>query len=110
MSEYLLVLSTCPDNTEAGRIAHALVTEQLAGCVQILPSMQSVYRWQGNVESAAEHLLLIKTSHANFERIQSRIADLHPYQTPEIIGIPITAGSSRYLAWLEGALQGESRA
>ncbi len=95
-----LVLTTCPDSATAERIARALVTERLATCVNIVPIAQSVYRWQGKIESAAEQLLLIKTRRRDFSALQTRLHALHPYELPELLAVPIAGGSHRYLAWL----------
>lgn len=95
-----LVLTTCPDNETAERIAQALVTEGLCACVNILPPMRSVYRWKGAVEAAMEQLLLIKARADAQAAIEARIRDLHPYELPEIIAVPIVAGLPAYLAWL----------
>jgi periplasmic divalent cation tolerance protein len=95
-----IVLTTCPDSAAAERIAKALVTERLAACVNILPVAQSIYLWKGQVESAAEHLLLIKSLTRTFRQIEKRILELHPYELPEVIAVPITNGSKDYLAWV----------
>ena len=100
------MLSACPTAEESERIAQAAVDLRLAACVQILPQMRSVYRWQGKVESAAEHLLLFKTTSANFELLRSKIEELHSYDVPEILAIPAAAGSDKYLAWLSGEVNG----
>lgn len=98
--ENLLVLTNCPDETVANAIALAVVEEKLAACVNILPRVQSVYRWQGTVESASEIPLLIKTTAAAYAVLEQRIAELHPYAVPEIIALPITDGLPAYLNWL----------
>jgi periplasmic divalent cation tolerance protein len=81
-------------------IAEALVTEQLAACVNIIPAIRSVYRWQGAVEQEEELLLLIKTSDTVWFRLQERILALHPYELPEIISVAIQDGHSIYLNWI----------
>lgn len=98
---YQIVLTTCPDQPNAERIARALVEEGLAACVNILPAMHSIYKWQGKIESASEHLLLVKSMSHKFPSIRDRILDLHPYELPEIVAVPIADGFARYLAWLE---------
>lgn len=98
--EYQLVLTTCPDNETAERIARALVGESLAACVNILPIAQSIYRWKGQTESAAELLLIIKSLTDAFGAIQKRIRELHPYELPEIIAVAIADGLPEYLAWI----------
>ncbi len=98
--EYQLVLTTCPDTEVAERLAQALVTEHLAACVNILPITKSIYLWQGNVESTAEQLLIIKSMTRTFRAIQKRIQELHPYELPEVIAVPIADGLPDYLAWI----------
>jgi periplasmic divalent cation tolerance protein len=99
--EPLLIITNCPDEQVANAIALALVEEKLAACVNILPRMQSVYRWQGSVESATEIPLLIKTTAGNYPALASRIVELHPYAVPEIIAVPIVRGLPAYLNWLD---------
>ncbi|RMD78166.1 MAG: divalent-cation tolerance protein CutA [Gammaproteobacteria bacterium] len=102
-----LVLCTCPDAESAGRIARALVERRLAACVNVLPGLRSVYRWQGRVEEAAEHLLLIKTREAALAALQRAVVELHPYELPEVVAVPITGGLPAYLAWVrEGVREG----
>lgn len=96
----ILILTTTETFAQAEKIAQGLVEAELAACVQILPPMMSVYRWQGKIEKATEHLLLIKTLRDNFTQVETAIKALHPYQTPEIIVLPIEAGSEDYLKWL----------
>ncbi len=96
-----LILSICPNARVAKRIANILVKERLAACVNILPGLQSVYRWRGKVESAKEVLLVIKARGCDYPRIEARIRALHPYELPEIISVGIASGYSRYLAWIE---------
>ena len=98
--ETLLVITNCPDEAVANAIALALVEEKLAACVNILPRVQSVYRWQGAVESASEVPLLIKTAADRYPALEAAIRESHPYDVPEIIALPITAGLPAYLNWL----------
>ncbi len=97
---YWLVLTTCPDADSAGRLAQLLVSRNLAACVNIQPGVRSVYRWQGKVESSAEHLLFIKTAAMRYEALQDVIKANHPYELPELVAVPIVAGSSEYLSWM----------
>lgn len=98
---YQLVITTCPDAPLAETIARALVGERLAACVNVLPPMQSVYRWRGQIESATEQLLIVKTRVADYGAVQQRIGELHTYELPEVIAVPIVNGLPAYLAWLE---------
>ena len=98
--EYQLVLTTCPDAETGERIAHTLVAERLAACVNILPVAKSVYLWKGRVESAAEQLLVIKSMVRAYRAIQNRLLELHPYELPEVITVPVTGGFADYLAWI----------
>ncbi len=105
MSGAVVVLCTCGDEGEARRIARDLVESKLAACVNILPSVQSIYRWQGQVETAQEIPLLIKTASERFPELQQRIIHLHSYETPEIIALPVSMGSDKYLAWIKESVQ-----
>jgi periplasmic divalent cation tolerance protein len=105
MSDFQIVLSTCAHREEAERIAHRLVELQLAACVNILPGVQSIYRWQGNVESAAEVLMVIKTRADLVPEVELTIAGLHSYEVPEFLVLPVFGGSHAYLAWLRDSLR-----
>ncbi|MEN3371676.1 divalent-cation tolerance protein CutA [Dechloromonas sp. ZS-1] len=98
--ETLLVLTNCPDEATANAIALALVEEKFAACVNILPRVQSVYRWQGAVESASEIPLLIKSTVGCYAELEAAIRARHPYDVPEIIALPITQGLPAYLNWI----------
>jgi len=98
--QYQLVLCTCPDKESAQLIAEQLVGQELAACVNILPGVISVFRWLGNIEESQEHLLIIKTVSDVLEELVSTINDLHPYELPEVIGVPIESGSLDYLNWI----------
>lgn len=93
-------MCTCPGDTVAAEVATALIEQNLAACVNRLPGVKSWYRWQGRLESEDEVLLLIKTVRSRYEALESTIIRLHPYEVPEIIAIPITAGSAAYLGWI----------
>jgi periplasmic divalent cation tolerance protein len=105
MTDFQIVLTTCADLEEAERIAHRLVEQQLAACVNILPGAQSIYRWQGKVESAAEMLMVIKTSADLVAEVELTIASLHSYEVPEFLVLPVYGGSHAYLAWLRDSLR-----
>jgi periplasmic divalent cation tolerance protein len=98
--EYIQVVTTAPSADEARRIATALVEERLAACVQIVGPIESIYRWQGKVETAAEWQCWIKTRRQQFDSVEAAIRRLHSYELPEILAMPIAAGSEQYLKWL----------
>ncbi len=99
-----MVLMTAANVAEAARLAELLVGAQLAACVQILPPIDSVYRWKGTIQRETEVLLIAKTARAKFEELEREVRALHSYETPEIIALPITAGSAPYLEWLSANL------
>jgi len=96
-----IILCTCPDQGSAEKIAHLLVANNLAACVNILPGIRSVYSWQGQIESAQEHLLLIKSNKDRYAAIESAITANHPYELPEIIAVGIDNGLPEYLHWID---------
>ena len=102
MTQAVTILTTAGSTEDAERIAEALLTENLAACVQIVP-IRSRYLWKGEIERSAEELLLIKTRAALFEAVRARIRALHSYETPEIIALPVSGGDEDYLAWLEAS-------
>ena len=103
--EAIVVLMTAASGEEAARLADMLIGAHLAACVQILPEMESVYRWQGKIERQAETLLLAKTTRSKFEELEREVRALHSYETPEIIALPIVAGSTPYLEWLSAGVK-----
>ena len=105
MTDKRIVLSTVGSEEEARKIAHHLVEQQIAACVNILPKIESVYRWQGKVESNREYLLLIKTSSEKFLQVRDAIRELHSYELPECIALAVEDGSAEYLQWLEESLK-----
>jgi periplasmic divalent cation tolerance protein len=100
MSDARVVLTTTSSHDEARKIAHALVERKLAACVNIVPLVESVYRWQDKVETAMEWLLLIKTQAASYERLHNAIQELHSYDLPECVMLEVDAGSHEYLKWI----------
>lgn len=96
----MIVLTNCPDAEVADRLARTLVEQRLAACVNRLPAVDSVYRWQGAVERAVEVPLLIKSTRERLPEIQEVIRALHPYEVPEIVAIPVVAGLPAYLRWV----------
>ena len=101
----LVILTTTETPLQAEQLAQLLVESELAACVQILPPMTSIYRWQGNVERATETLLLIKTIRDIYPTLETAIKANHPYQTPEIIALSVEAGSADYLNWLANSVK-----
>jgi periplasmic divalent cation tolerance protein len=99
----IVVMLTAANGEEATRLANMLVGSQLASCVQILPKMESVYRWEGRIERQPEVLLFAKTTQQRFSVLEREVRALHSYDTPEIVALPITNGSRPYLAWLSAA-------
>ena len=106
-TDAIVVFMTAAEGQEAARLADALVEKRLAACLQILPQMQSVYRWQGKVERQREVLLIAKTVSSRFEELEKEVRALHSYETPEIVAVPLLAGSTPYLAWLETSVSVE---
>ena len=99
-TEYITVFITAPNEEEAAKISRTIVEESLAACVNIIRSVRSIYRWQGSVEDESEVLMIAKTKRALFDRLKGRIKELHSYEVPEIIGLPVIEGSKQYLDWL----------
>lgn len=95
----LLVLVTCPGDVAAG-LAEALVEQRLAACVNALPALRSVYRWQGRVERAEETLLIAKTTRRRYAELETAVRKLHPYEVPEIVAVELAAGLPAYLQWV----------
>jgi periplasmic divalent cation tolerance protein len=98
--EFVVVLTTVPVDFDATAFASTLVGERLAACVNVLPAMESIYRWQGNIESGSERQLVIKTTAARLAGLQQRIRALHPYEVPEVLVLPVSGGADSYLGWL----------
>ncbi len=101
VSEFIQVMTTTASEDDARKIAGALVEERLAACVQVVGPIASTYRWRGAVERAQEYLCLVKTRAEAYGRVEERIRQLHPYEVPEIVALPITAASAAYLAWID---------
>ena len=105
MERALLVYTTYPSIVEAERAGRSIVEQRLAACVNILPGVQSIYRWQGKVDSTGEVLMLIKTRADLVPEVETTIAGLHSYQVPEFLVLPVFGGSHAYLAWLTDSLR-----
>lgn len=108
LKTYSLVLCTCPEGESAAQLAESLVEARLAACVNILPNVLSIYRWQGKITRDAERLLLIKTEAALFPALKEHLLARHPYEIPEIIAVPIGDGLPAYLDWISACLHGDS--
>ena len=101
----LVVLSTFPDAAVARTAAATLVGETLAACVNIVPGVESIYRWQGKMETSQEVLAVIKTTAARYPALEKRLKELHPYEVPEIVALPASAVAESYLAWVTANTQ-----
>lgn len=99
-TDYVLVLTTLPADADAATFAHTLVETRLAACVNLLPGMESVYRWEGRVEQERERQLVIKTARSRVVALWERVRELHPYEVPEFIVLPIVDGNDAYLRWV----------
>lgn len=101
MADFIQVLTTTDTKNLAEQIGRALVERRLAACVQIVGPIESIYRWQGQIETAEEWQCWIKTTRERFAAVEQAIRELHTYSVPEILAIPVVAGSAAYLQWLE---------
>lgn len=100
MTDALIVFCTCSSHAEAATLAHTIVGEGAAACVNIVPAIESVYGWEGKIETAHEVLLLVKTTRSLFPALRDLLIRLHSYDTPEVIAVPVSDGSAKYLSWL----------
>lgn len=98
--KHILVLTTFPGSISAKKIAQELVTGKLAACVNIIPGIQSYFSWVGKVDTTNEHMLMIKTTLDAYDALEKRLKKMHPHELPEIIAVPIEAGSAAYLDWI----------
>lgn len=103
-ANHLIIFCTCPDKDTAEKLAQLLIEGDMAACVNILPGVTSIYRWEGQIESAQEHLLLVKTRQDRYPAIEAALREHHPYQLPEIIAAPIERGLPEYLQWIDSCL------
>ena len=106
MTEALVILCTCPDEATASRLAGDLVEENLAACVNILPGIRSIYRWQDELQMDDEVLMLVKTSRDAYPQLERWLLDNHPYDVPEVLALPVETGAANYLAWVGGESSG----
>lgn len=105
MTDKVIVLTTTGSQEEAKKIARSLIERKLAACVNILPKIQSVYRWKEQIEVSEEFLLIIKTARSRHDEVSAAIRELHSYELPECIALPIESGSAEYLNWIENSLK-----
>ena len=96
----ILVLCTFPETESVKSVAETLVNEKLAACVNVIPGVQSIFRWQDKIDNANENILIIKTKDSLYDELEVRIKELHPYELPEIISVPIDKGLNKYLDWI----------
>lgn len=108
MPDHQLLLCTCPDDASAEAIAGALVSRRLAACVNIVTGLRSVYVWDDEVQNDAERLLLIKSRADRYGELERTIVDMHPYELPEIIAVPIQMGLAPYLTWIDDTLENKN--
>jgi periplasmic divalent cation tolerance protein len=108
-SDVLIVFCTCPDSATARRLARQAVDRSLAACANLLPGVESIYRWQGQVESAEEILLLFKCQRPGFDALRAFLTENHPYEVPEVIAVEIGAGNREYLDWVRENSKGADR-
>jgi periplasmic divalent cation tolerance protein len=101
VTDKIVVLTTCESEEEAARLARHLVDHRLAACVNIIPGVRSIYRWKDQVEDSAEFVLVIKSRRDVFNKVREAIAQLHSYEIPEVIALPVVDGSDAYLRWLD---------
>ena len=102
-NDFLIVLSTCPEVSAAESLGRALVEESLAACVNVVPGLRSIYRWNDTVQADAEALMIIKTTAARFAALRERLVALHPYEVPEVVALPVADGHHAYLEWVSNA-------
>lgn len=107
MGNYIQVFTTAETQKDAQRIARAVVEKRLAGCAQVIGPITSTYWWEGAIETSGEWLCVIKSKREAYDRLERAILDVHPYEVPEILAVPVVAGSQSYVAWLDGEMGGE---
>jgi periplasmic divalent cation tolerance protein len=108
MTDHLMVLCTCPDQETGERLAEELVMARLAACVNIVPGLTSIYRWEGETRRGTEVLLLAKTRADRYAALEQRLVERHPYELPEVIAVSLDQGLAGYLAWIDATLGGGS--
>lgn len=108
MTGVRLVFVTGPDAATVGRLARTLVEERLIACANLVDGVRSIYRWEGRIEEAGEALAILKTTAERVEALQARILELHPYDVPEILAVPVSGGAEAYLDWVGASVRPES--
>jgi periplasmic divalent cation tolerance protein len=108
LGERLVVLSTAPDGDVASELAMMLVEARLAACVNVMPAVESIYRWEGKTCRESEVLMLIKTTAARLEALTAALAEAHPYECPEVVALPVRGGLEAYLDWVTASVDGDS--
>ena len=106
MTDKIVVLTTCELESDAERMARALVDGRLAACVNVVPGVRSFYHWKGETQASEEFLLIVKTSRDLFGALRAEMEKLHPYEVPELLALPVVAGAEDYLSWLQSNLRG----
>lgn len=101
--QYIVIFVTTKDKKQAVQISHGLLGQKLIACANIINGVQSIFRWQGKIDSSKEALLVLKTKRSLFKKVEARVKALHSYQTPEIIALPIVSGSQDYLNWIDSS-------
>lgn len=104
MSDYLVLLTTLPSEEQAVELAKELLERRLVACVNVLPGVRSLYRFKGVFSDDREHLLLMKTSAARYHDLAAAVSELHPYEVPELVALPVERGSKSYLGWVSESL------
>jgi len=108
MTDKIVIFSTCPSAEEAEKVAKSLLEKHLAACVTLIPGARSIYRWQGAIEEATEHLLLIKSRRDLFDGLKRELGAIHSYEVPEIIAVPVVEGAPAYIDWIDKELKDNS--
>jgi periplasmic divalent cation tolerance protein len=106
MTDKIVVFSTCASAEDAEKIARHLIESHVAACVNLVPGVRSIFRWEGKVEDAAEHLLVIKSTRAAFPALSAAIEKVHPYEVPEVLAVPVIDGAVNYLNWIDAEVHG----
>jgi periplasmic divalent cation tolerance protein len=105
MTEVLILVCTCPDAATARRLAGGLLESKLAACVNILPEIRSMYRWQGELHDDGEALMVVKTVQRAYAEVEAWLLQHHPYDVPEVLAVPVQAGSAAYLEWVQNEIE-----